>query len=236
MHLTATFVPSLLVARMTRLKAPVPNSLSSKLYFRANSEFASARSPPPPAFEPCVVSRERSLGSAASALSTCVYAIEQTHHGDDVASMAWNLHAIEQAPSGLAARSLSLDRRSRANALLASLRSAGRRARVAKRSAPRGARNSSKLRQATLWPLLRAPAWCRLRRRSKRHSPSRPNRRTTRRAVAPQLRPWIALSALAAFCGNASVLQAASKAPPQALPRDVVHQSDDASVLNPRTS
>ena len=44
-----------------------------------------------------MVLRERSLGSAASALSTCVYAIEQTHHGDDVASMAWNLHAIEQA-------------------------------------------------------------------------------------------------------------------------------------------
>ena len=47
----------------------------------------------------------------------------------------------------------------------------------------------------------RAPARRRFRRRSKRHSPSRPNRRTTSRAVAPQLRPWIALSALAAFCG-----------------------------------
>ena len=158
MHLTATFVPSLLVARMTRLKAPVPSSLSSKLYFRANSEFASARSPPPPAFEPCVVSRERSLGSAASALSTCVYAIEQTHHGDDVASMAWNLHAIEQAPSGLAARSLSLDRRSRANALLASMRSAGRRARVAERSAAARRPEQLETAEATLWPLLRAPA------------------------------------------------------------------------------
>ena len=94
MHFTATFVPSLDVARMTLENAPVPSSLSSRLYFRANSEFASARSPPPPALEPCVGLRERSLGSAASALSTCVYAIEQTYYGDDVAPMAWNLHAI----------------------------------------------------------------------------------------------------------------------------------------------
>ena len=49
--------------------------------------------------------------------------------------MAWNLHAIEQAASGLSARAFSLDRRSRARALLAAVRSVGRRARVAKRSA-----------------------------------------------------------------------------------------------------
>ena len=57
MHLTATLVPSLDVARMTLENAPVPNSLSSKLYFLANSEFASARSPDPPALEPCVFFR-----------------------------------------------------------------------------------------------------------------------------------------------------------------------------------
>jgi len=68
---------------------------------------------------------------------TRVHAIEQTHYGDDAASMAWNLHAIEQAASGLSARSLPLDRRSRARALLAAVRSVGRRARVAKRSAGR---------------------------------------------------------------------------------------------------
>ena len=158
MHFTATFVPSLDVARMTLENAPVPSSLSSRLYFRANSLFASARSPPPPALEPCVVFVSALSRSAAAALSTCVYAIEQTHHGDDVASMAWNLHAIEQAPSGLAARSLSLDRRSRANALLASMRSAGRRARVATRSAAARRRKQLATAEATLWPFLRAPA------------------------------------------------------------------------------
>ena len=35
------------------------------------------------------------MRSAAAALSTCVV-IEQTDYGDDVASMAWNLHAIER--------------------------------------------------------------------------------------------------------------------------------------------
>ena len=198
MHFTATFVPSLDVARMTLENAPVPSSLSSRLYFRANSEFASARSPPPPALEPCVVLRERSLGSAASALSTCVYAIEQTHHGDDVASMAWNLHAIEQAPSGLAARSLSLDRRSRARALLAAVRSVGRRARVAKRSA--GARHQKQLETA------RGSTCCFYGRRRRavditrggaRHSPSLASQTATSRAVhhscVPGLRslPWL---------------------------------------------
>ena len=170
MHFTATFVPSLLVARMTLEKAPVPSSLSSKLYFRANSEFASARSPPPPALEPCVGCRVSAFSlscirSAASVnVCTRVHAIEQTHHGDDVASMAWNLHTIGQAPSGLSSRSLSLDRRARARALLAPMRSAGRRARGAERSAAARRAKQLETAEATLWPLLRAPARWRYRR------------------------------------------------------------------------
>ena len=74
-------------------------------------------------------------GGGALNVCTRVRAIEQTYYGDDVASMAWNLHASEQAASGLSARAFSLDRRSRARALLAAVRSVGRRARVAKRSA-----------------------------------------------------------------------------------------------------
>ena len=67
MHLTATLVPSLLVARITLLKAPVPSSLSSRLYFLANSEFASARSPDPPALEPCVGCRVSALSRSCAA-------------------------------------------------------------------------------------------------------------------------------------------------------------------------
>ncbi len=143
---------------MTRLKAPVPSSLSSKLYFRANSLFASARSPPPPALEPCVVLRERSLVSLSVG----------------VRARARSLH-----PCGPRAAARASPRARR----------------------PRGARNSSKQLRLLCGHCCARRHRVVLRRRSKRHSPSRPNRRTTSRAVAPQLRPWIALSALAAFCG-----------------------------------
>ena len=80
--------------------------------------------------------REHSLNHA-SALSqrvcTRVHAIEPTHYGDDVASMAW-------AGGVQLWLSRSLDRRSRARAHTA-VRSVGRRAQVAKRSAPARRRN-----------------------------------------------------------------------------------------------
>ena len=151
MHFTATFVPSLDVARMTRLKAPVPSSLSSRLYFRANSEFASARSPPPPALEPCVGCRVSAFSLPLScmrslSLLTCTRSRHRADAITGTTSRRWRgtfTPSGRLRPGSRRARSLSIGVRARARSLHpCGPRAAARAAPSARR--PRGARNSSK--------------------------------------------------------------------------------------------
>ena len=81
------------------------------------------------------------------------------------------------------------------------MRSAGRRARVAERSAAARRRKQPETAEATLWPLLRAPAPHGLRRRSKRHSPSLRSQTTTSASAPLHCVPGLRSVCPGCFCG-----------------------------------
>ena len=143
MHLTATLVPSLLVARITLENAPVPSSLSSKLYFLANSEFASARSPDPPALEPCVGCRVSALSRSCAASRESLgvraryYALSPSVRSARADAVRGPRRAGRRSRAPLCIRPARGPRRARRRHVYeprARMRSAGRGARVAKRS------------------------------------------------------------------------------------------------------
>ena len=162
MHFTATLVPSLDVARMTLLKAPVPNSLSSRLYFLANSEFASARSPDPPALEPCVGCRVSALSvRGGGALNVYVRAFTPSSRRImGTTPRRWRgsfTHLSRRHPGSRRARSLSIGVRARARSLQPSGPwAAARESPSARQAAPRPEQLETAA--ATHRPVLRAPA------------------------------------------------------------------------------
>ena len=210
MHLTATFVPSLLVASMTLENAPVPSSLSSRLYFRANSEFASARSPDPPALEPCVGCRVSALSRSCAASRESLgvraryYALSPSVRSARADAVRGPRRAGRRSRARLCicpARGPRRARRRHVYGPRARMRSVGRRARVAKCSA--AARHQKQLETA------RGSTCCFYGRRRRavditrggaRHSPSLPSQTATSRAVHHSCVPGLLCLWLSGHC------------------------------------
>ena len=139
------------------------------------------------------------------------HAIEQAHYGDDVASMAW-----AGGVRALGARSLSIGVRARARCS-AAVRSVGRRARVAKRSAGRATPGTAGNSCADfIGHTARGGTAAVHDAGALRHSPSLTSQ--TDQSCAPQHYVLdCSQSCLFAALLETSVLQTASKAPPPKL-------------------